>query len=100
MLHIFYFIIIPMLLLFFLFYRRRRKCIFIQVSPKLGKLRLRFKLNSVPPKLAQKGLQTTRVAALPTTLAYAGLSMDKRNNEGRSHTRSLRRWTGVKNHPF
>lgn len=47
MLHILYFIIIPkLLLLFFLFYRRR-KCIFIQVSPKLGKLRLRFKLNSV-----------------------------------------------------
>lgn len=101
MLHIFYFIIIPMLLLlFFLFYRRRRKYIFIQVSPKLGKLRLRFKLNSVPPNLAQNGLQTTRVAALRTTLAYAGLSIDKRNNEGRSHTRSVRRWTGVKNHPF
>lgn len=56
MLHIFYFIIIPMLLLFFLFYRRRRKCIFIQVSPKLGKLGLRFKLNSVttPPKAGTK----------------------------------------------
>lgn len=56
MLHILYFIIIPMLLLlFFLFYIRRRKCIFIQVSPKLGKLRLRFKLNSVPQSRHKRG---------------------------------------------
>lgn len=69
-------------------------------QPKVGETKAEIQAKFCPPKPAQNGLQTTQVAALSTTLAYAGLSIDRRNHDGRSHARSLRRWTGVKNHPF